>query len=98
MTDAKNAIKSNSRVKVEIINGTGTTAKLTTVKDQLQNMGYKVSNTTSTNLVEHTSVICRNSEYIENAKSLQALLGSGSVITGKESSSIDITIILGKDY
>ena len=98
MNDAKNAIKSNSKVKVEIINGTGTSSKLDTVKEQLQNMGYKISNTSTSNIVDNTSVICRNADYIENAKSLQALLGPGSVVSGKENASIDITIILGKDY
>ena len=98
LSDAKNAIKSNSRVKVEIINGTGTSTKVNTVKEQLQNMGYKITETSSTNIVDNTSVICCNPDYIDNAKSLQALLGPGSVITGKEKSSVDITIILGKDY
>ena len=98
MNEAKNAIKSNSKVKVEIINGTGTSSKLDTVKEQLQNMGYKISNTSTSNIVDNTSVICRNADYIENAKSLQALLGPGSVVSGKENASIDITIILGKDY
>ena len=98
MNDAKNAIKSNSKVKVEIINGTGTSSKLDTVKEQLQNMGYKISNTSTSNIVDNTSVICRNADYIENAKSLQALLGPGSVVSGKENASIAITIILGKDY
>ena len=98
LNEAKNAIKSNSKVKVEIINGTGTTTKLDTVKEQLQNMGYKISNTSTSNIVDNTSVICRNPDYMENAKSLQALLGPGSVVSGKENSSIDITIILGKDY
>lgn len=98
LSDAKNAIKSNSKVKVEIINGTGTSTKLTTVKDQIQKMGYKVTNTSTTNIVDNTSVICRNPDYMDNAKSLQALLGPGSVITGKENASVDITIILGKDY
>ncbi len=98
LNEAKNAIKSNSKVKVEIINGTGTTTKLNTVKEQVQNMGYKISNTSTSNIVDNTSVICRNPNYMENAKSLQALLGPGSVVSGKENSSIDITIILGKDY
>ena len=98
LSDAKNALKSNSRVKVEILNGTGTSTKLNTVKEQLQNMGYKVVSTSSTNIVDNTSVICRNPDYEDNAKSLQALLGPGSVIKGKESQSVDITIILGKDY
>ncbi len=98
LNEAKNAIKSNSKVKVEIINGTGTTTKLNTVKEQVQNMGYKISNTSTSNIVDNTSVICRNPDYMENAKSLQALLGPGSVVSGKENSSIDITIILGKDY
>ena len=83
---------------MEIINGTGTSTKVNTVKEQLQNMRYKVTETSSTNIVDNTSVICRNPDYIDNAKSLQALLGPGSVITGKEKSSVDITIILGKDY
>ena len=61
-------------------------------------MGYKISNTSTSNIVDNTSVICRNPDYMENAKSLQALLGPGSVVSGKENSSIDITIILGKDY
>ena len=83
LNEAKNAIKSNSKVKVEIINGTGTTTKLNTVKEQVQNMGYKISNTSTSNIVDNTSVICRNPDYMENAKSLQALLGPGSVVSGK---------------
>ena len=54
--------------------------------------------TSTTNIIDNTSVICRNPDYLDNAKSLQALLGTGSVVTGSENSSTDITIILGKDY
>ena len=88
LNEAKNAIKSNSKVKVEIINGTGTTTKLNTVKEQVQNMGYKISNTSTSNIVDNTSVICRNPDYMENAKSLQALLGPGSVVSGKDSCAV----------
>lgn len=98
LKEAKSALATNPSVKIEIINGSGTTTKLTSVRDQLTNMGYKVKSVTTTNSIDNTVVIARNAEYIENAKSIHALLGAGNIVNGTPNASADITIILGKDY
>jgi hypothetical protein len=95
---ATKTIPKNSSVRVEIINGSGVSSKLTTAKDQLTNQGFKVNSTSSTNVVEKTIVISRNDTYYENAKAIHALMGAGTLVKGETNGNADVTIIIGKDY
>lgn len=87
-----------SKIKVELINGTGSDKTLTAVKKLLKDKGYQVTTKTTTS-TSKTTIINKtdvNTKFIDNIKEL---LGVGNVSTSSVSSSdVDISIILGKDY
>ena len=88
----------NKELKVEVLNGTGSSARLENAIEQLEAQGYDVIKEGNTNITNETTIINRtnNSEAEEN--SLLALLGTGTVITGEDNKDVDFTIILGKNY
>ena len=76
-----------AKVKVEILNGSESSATLTSVKKALTAKGYKVTKSTNTTSTEKTTIINKD------------ILGVGTVSSSSVSSSnVDITIIIGKDY
>ena len=86
-------------IKIEILNGSGKTINLTEAKDILEDAGFTVSKTGKTNSTTKTSII-NKSETSENVlTSIKTLLevGGTSDSTSAEST-VDITIILGKDF
>lgn len=88
-----------SDIKIEILNGSGSTDVLSKVKKDLINKGYKIINTTNTTATSKTTIINKtdvDSTFTENIKDV---IGVGNVSTSSVSSSnVDITIIIGKDY
>lgn len=85
-------------LKIEILNGSGSTSKLKEVKNILTNAGFKISNTTTINSTEKTTIINKSDINIEILNSIQILLEAGTISTSTSEEIIDITIILGKDY
>jgi len=86
-------------IKIEILNGSGKTANLTEAKNILVDAGFTVSKTGKTNSTTKTSII-NKSEVSENIlTSVKTLLevDETSSSTSTEST-VDITIILGKDF
>lgn len=88
-----------SGIKIELLNGSGKTSTLTNVKTLLKNAGFTISKTGTTNLTEKTSII-NKSEISDNIiSSIQALLELGEISDSLDfESSVNITIILGKDF
>ena len=88
-----------SKIKIEILNGSGSEKTLTAVKKALTAKGYTVSKTSTTTSTSKTTIINKtniDSKFEENIKDV---LGVGNVSTSTVSSSnVDITIIIGKDY
>lgn len=88
-----------SKVKIELLNGSNSSQKLTEIKKELTSKGYKVSKTSKTSKTEKTTIINKTDieeKFIEDIKST---LGVGNISTNSVSSSnIDITIIIGEDY
>jgi len=91
--------KETSEIKIELLNGTGTSSALTEVKKMLVNKGYKVTSTATTTSTSKTTIINKteiDSKFIDNIKEL---LEVGNISTSSVSSSdVDLTIIIGKDY
>lgn len=87
-----------SKIKIEILNGSGTKNKITELQKKLQDKGYQVTSKTTTNagktqIINQTNV---ESKFIDN---LKGILGVGTISSNPISSSnVDITIIVGKDY
>lgn len=87
-----------SNIKIEILNGSGKANKLTDAKQLLKDAGFTISKTGKTNSTEKTSII-NKSEVTENVlSSIQNLLEVGTISSSTSESTVDITIILGKDY
>ena len=91
--------KEASEIKIELINGTGSDATLTTVKKMLEKKGYKVEKTTNTSSVAKTTIINKTNVDAKFTENIKELLEAGNIATNAVSSSkVDITIIIGKDY
>ena len=86
-------------IKIEILNGSGNSSNLNKVKSLLTDAGFTISKTGKTNTTSKTSII-NKSEIPENiTTSIQALLEYGEVSKSTSAeSTVDITIILGKDF
>ena len=84
-----------SKVKIEILNGSGSKDKLTELQKKLQSKGYEVTSNTTTNTDKTTIVNKTNvdSKYVDHIKEI--LGGIGSVASNSVSSNnVDITIII----
>lgn len=86
-----------SNVKIEILNGSGKTTNLTTVKQILKNAGFTISKTGNTNSTAKTSIINKNNISDDILSSIKNLIEIGNISTSNSESTVDITIILGKD-
>ena len=91
--------KDASKIKIELLNGTGSKDALTKVKKALENEGYDVTTTTTTTSTSKTTIINKTNVESKFTNNIKELLGVGNVSTSSVSSSkVDITIIIGKDY
>ena len=105
-TSATNETSSNQvskteagKIKVEILNGSDSTANLTKVKKALEAKGYKVTKSTATTSTSKTTLINKSDVDTKITDNIKDILGVGTVSSSSVSSSnVDITIIIGKDY
>ena len=91
--------KSKSEIKVEVINGTGTSSNLQQAVDSLKRAGYNVTRTGVTNTTPKTVIM--NKKNIGDAvlEGIEQTLEVGTIQDSESSSSkVDVTIILGRDY
>ena len=87
------------KIKIEILNGSDSTATLTKVKKALTAKGYKVTKTTTTTSTPKTTLINKSDVDTKITDNIKDILGVGTVSSSSVSSSnVDITIIIGKDY
>lgn len=87
-----------TKLTVEILNGTGSQTKLNQAINQLQAQGYKITKKGNTNITSETTIINRTNNKAQEENSLIALLGTGTSVIGEDNSNVDFTIILGSDY
>ena len=88
----------NKTIKLEVLNGTGSTEKLNRAIEQLTNQGYKILKKGSTNITSRTTIINRTNNSTSDENAILSLLGTGTASSGEDKSEVDFTIILGKDY
>ncbi len=91
--------KNKSEIKVEVINGTGTSSNLQEAVDALKEAGYNVTRTGSTNTT--TKTVIMNKKNIGDAvlEGIEQVLNTGTIQDSSSSSSkVDVTVILGRDY
>jgi len=87
-----------SSLKIEILNGSGSSSKLKEVNEILTNAGFTISNTTTTNFTEKTTIINKSELNESILASIQILLETGTISSSDTEDETDITIILGKDF
>ena len=89
----------NSNIKIEVLNGSGETATLTKVTDRLKEKGYNVYKTGTTTNTSKTAIINKTAVKNEVTSNIKEILGVGAVSSSTSTAStVDITIIIGKDY
>ncbi len=88
-----------AKVKIEIINGSGSDSKLKSVQKLLTSKGYKVTKTSTTTNTAKTTIINKTDVDKKIESNIKELLGVGNISSSSVSSSnVDVTIIIGKDY
>lgn len=91
--------KENSKIKIEILNGTSNNSKLSSLKEKLKEYGYNVTKTGITTNTSKTTIINRTGKSSKVISSIKNTIGDiGVSTTGSNNSNVDITIIIGKDY
>lgn len=90
--------KDLSTIKIEVLNGSDKSLNLTKAKELLQNAGFVVSKVGNTNSTKKTSIINKSNVSQDILSSIQNLLEVGTISTSNTESTVNITIILGKDF
>ena len=86
-------------IKIELINGSGSSSILSEVKKDLTTKGYKISKTSTTTSTSKTTIINKTDVDEKYENDIKNILGVGNISSSSVSSSqVDITIIIGKDY
>ena len=87
-----------SKIKVEILNGSGESSLLTRATNALKKEGYNVYKTGKTSTTQVTTIINKSKLSEGITSNLKSTLGTGVISSSSSSSKVDVTIILGKDY
>lgn len=90
----------NSKIKIELLNGSGDKTLLTKATKELKEKGYNVYKTgTNENVVSRTVIINKTAVKSVITEDIKEVLGVGDIKSSVSSSStVDIRIIIGKDY
>ncbi len=88
----------SSEIKIELLNGSGTKSYLAKATEALEKLGYKVTKSGTTSSTAKTNIINRTLKSTTIQDKIKEALGTGSVSDGAETSNVDFTIVLGKDY
>jgi len=88
-----------SNVKIELLNGSGDKTLLTKVTNKLKKAGYIVYKTGTTSNTAKTTIVNKNSIEEKTLSDIKDILKVGVISNSSISSeTVDVTIVLGKDY
>lgn len=88
-----------SNIKIELLNGSGDSALLTKATKALKAEGYNVYKTGTTTSTSKTTIVNKTAVKTNIVEDIKSILKVGNISTSVSSSStVDIKIILGKDY
>lgn len=97
-TENKND-SANSKIKLELLNGCGDSSLFAKAKKALEEEGYTITKTGTSNPTSKTTIINKNSLPSDITSNLKEILGVEKVSDSNSSTNkIDATIIIGKDY
>ena len=94
----KSSNKNRSKIKLEVLNGTGSSDRFDNAITQLKDYGYNITKKGTTNFTNKTVIIDRKSNSNEEKNELKSLLCTGTTTVGEDNSNVDFTIIIGIDY
>ena len=95
-----NMIQDKDSVKIEILNGSNSSKKLTEVSNILKSKGYNISKTGTTTTTSKTTILNKaevEDDFMEELKN-DLKIGIISSSSNGKKDDCDITIIIGKDY
>ena len=91
--------RNNSKIKIELLNGTSDTKKLDSIIEELKEKGYNIVKTGITSNTSKTTIINRIGKSNTIINDIKTNLNNvGIVSSGSDNSGVDITIIIGNDY
>lgn len=89
----------NSKIKIELLNGSGDKTLLNEVTKELKAQGYNVYKTGTTTATSKTTIINKSAIQSDVLDEIKKVLGVGNISSSASSSStVDVTVIIGKDY
>lgn len=89
----------NSKIKIELLNGSGDKTILNKVAKELKAEGYNVYKTGTTTITSKTTIVNKTAVKSEVVEDIKDVLGVGNISSSVSSlSTIDVRIIIGKDY
>lgn len=91
-------IENDEKIKIEVLNGSGSSSKLSEAVADLEASGFEVVQTGNTSITNNTTIINRNDVSQSKLEKIKELIGNKNVDSGDSSSNVDITIIIGTDY
>ena len=85
-------------IKVELLNGSGSSSKLNEATAELEAKGFEVVQSGNTSSTGNTTIIDRSNLSESNVGKLEEIFGTSNISSGDESQTVDVTIIIGTDY
>lgn len=91
--------KTNSKIKIELLNGSGDSTLLTKATKALKDKGYNVYKTGTTTTTSKTTIVNRTAIQNDIMEDIKDILKVGNIQKSTSSSStVDVKIVIGKDY
>ena len=87
-----------SDISIEVLNGSGSSSKLSEIVSKLRAEGFTVNQTGNTSTTSNTTIIQRGEISKTNLERIQEILNIDNVTSGAAEEDTQITIILGTDY
>ena len=98
-SNSSNTPTSNSKIKIELLNGSGDSTLLTKATKELKSEGYNVYKTGTTTTTAKTTIVNKTAVANSVTDNIKEILGVGNISSNTSSSStIDVKIVIGKDY
>ena len=89
----------NSKIKIELLNGSGDKTLLTKATKELKAKGYNVYKTGTTTVTSKTTIVNKTAIKSDIVEDIKEILGVGNISSSTSSSStVDVKIVIGKDY
>ena len=96
-TNSQNS-KDPSEIKIELINGSGSTEKFEKAKQQLEDAGYNIKMTDKTKKIASTVITNKTNIKDEDVKKIKDVLGKGNISIMLAQTGIDVSIVIGEDF